>query len=347
MLERVQLRILALTLVIIAVAPRSTIAQLSVVEALTKNVTDIGVYTHFGWPKQHSEVGATRGYWSGFGIELSYTVFTTRRYKDPAVRRAMKDLDAQLKRYAELVDAQVLDSIRKATTKLKSELDTQPDPSKIQLPPSPRRTKKTPVEEVAGIGTQVETKSSLAVVDAVPPTEDVWVVEFGLAYTQMQSFSERIAPAVGADSGEVRGGIREFPSVSVYASCRICFYRIPIIGTQWRVRPYFGLRGGLMQLSNLRAYSPYPSIAAQPPLPGGMLVLKGEGSTFQGAGLGGLAFNIGPAHFFFEGAHTWRTVPSIDWSGTPSNVVFPNSLPRALDLSAWSFAVGTQIHVAK
>ncbi|HYC51611.1 MAG TPA: hypothetical protein VEB19_10930 [Gemmatimonadaceae bacterium] len=331
-------------------------AQLSVIEALTKNVTDIGVYTHFGWPKRHAEVGASRGYWTGFGLELSYGIHTTTRYRDPVIRQAVKDFDAQMKRYRALGLARSRDSVTAAVAALKKALDDNTDVTKIEIPAPPRRTRRTPVEEEierqlrdTTIATTVSTRSVVAILDVPPETEPVWVVEFGLGYTQMQTFREAIDPAAaGLDSGEVRGGIREFPSVSLYASCRICFNLIPVIGTHWKVRPYFGLRGGLTQLSNLRAFVPYPSVTGNPAtLPPGMLVLKGEGSTFQGAAITGLSFSVGKIAMFAEGSHTWRTIPSVDWSGTPANVVFPRDIPRALDLSAWSLAIGTQVPVAR
>ena len=231
------------------------LGQLPALDALVKNITDVGFYTQLGWPVAHSEVRTPGHYWSGFGLELSYEV-------------------------------------------------TSP-------------TAKFPVE-------------------------------FALAYSQTQTFRRVLPPlAAGLDSGEVRGGIREFPAAAVYVNAPDAFKnRLPLISIISTIQPYVGIFGGVVNVTNLRAFSPSPPLGNGQL--GGMLTLKGDGSSFEGVVVLGLVHDIGSSlHAYIEAEHTWRTIPSIDWSGAPGSVLYPLSLPRSLDLSGPSLTFGLQVHISK
>src|SRR5688572_24735699 len=96
------------------------VAQLTAIEALTKNVTALGVYTLVAKPKAESL--APGGHWSGYGLELSYEIFTATRYKDVRIRNAVNELEQQKQRLKVIADSLAIDTIKARTAELEKAL---------------------------------------------------------------------------------------------------------------------------------------------------------------------------------------------------------------------------------
>lgn len=216
----------------------------------------------------------------------------------------------------------------------------------------PGKAEFVPTERVQTNGAApVQTKSTYVKTPAKEDSVDTYYVEFAVAYSQTYLPVRHLAPpAPGLNDIEIGGGLREFPAASIYATyvnplkrekrrttgnpdadCLLCF------------DPYGGVFGGLTNVA-LRAYVPTAPTAVG--LPVGTTMLKGESSTFEGGVLAGLSHDLMSAlHVFGEVERTWRAIPALDWSGSPSNF-YPTNLPKGLDLTAWSLSVGVQAHVA-
>ena len=144
------------------------------------------------------------------------------------------------------------------------------------------------------------------------PSETIWLFELGLGYGQMVGFD-------GArPSTDLRGTIRDLPSVSFYASYE------PLGG-------YFGLRSGFMRLNGLQFFD-------EVGVPFG-----GKAESFLAAGLVGYAMEILGFNLFAETGYSLRHFPSIVWSGG----ALPQTIPRELNLSGWFFGGGIQFQIAQ
>jgi len=273
-------------------------AQLQAIDALASKVTDVGVFAQYRPPWTQTPLAVPGHHWDGFGVELSYTVFTKKHATSTA---------------------------------------------------RPRRLEYNPTEQsiTAGAsGVTTETKSTITVKPPEADSATDYYVELGIAYTQTQLPARRFAPiAPGVDSVEVRGWFREFPAISAYIS-----YENPLKPRMkgfltcllFCIDPYVGLYGGLVNV-NAQGFAPVPPSAAGQP--GGMTSVKADGSTFEGGLVAGLSHDIGSSlHAFAEVDRAWRAVPALGWTGA-SNGIYPPTLPRSLDLTAWSISIGTQVHI--
>lgn len=139
------------------------------------------------------------------------------------------------------------------------------------------------------------------------PMEQVWSLELGLGYGQMSGF------ASAAPELDMRGAVRDLPTVSLYASY------VPT-GT------YVGVRSGFMRLQSLQVYHADGR------------VWGGEAESFLGGAAVGQVVDLLSLSLFTELGYSWRPFPSIRWSGGP---VAPE-LPRELSLNGWSVGLGVQ-----
>ncbi|MDP2957079.1 MAG: hypothetical protein Q8N53_11715 [Longimicrobiales bacterium] len=144
-----------------------------------------------------------------------------------------------------------------------------------------------------------------------PAGEPLWTFEVGIGYGQLTGFG------LEAPELDMRGAVRDLPSVSLYASYE------PLGG-------YLGVRSGFAKLQGLqiiddqgRAYG-------------------GEAESFMAGVAIGEFVQILNLSLFVEGAYTWRDFPSVRWTG-PSPL--PAGVPRSLGLSGWTLGAGLQFGV--
>jgi hypothetical protein len=142
------------------------------------------------------------------------------------------------------------------------------------------------------------------------PSESVWLFELGLGYGQAVGFR-----AKGTEV-ELRGTIRDLPSVSFYASYE------PMGG-------YFGLRSGFMTMHALQFYDAEGT------------VYSGEAESFLASGLLGYAKEVLGFNLFAEGGYSLRYFPSVVWS---VDTLTPE-VPPALNLSSWFISGGIQFRL--
>jgi hypothetical protein len=143
------------------------------------------------------------------------------------------------------------------------------------------------------------------------PSETIWLFEMGLGYGQVTGFS-------GSDQNtELRGTIRDLPSVSFYASYE------PLGG-------YFGFRSGFIRVQGLQYYDET----------GGSY--SGKAESFLAAGMVGYAKEFLGFNLFLESGYSLRHFPSIVWSGGP----LPSGIPKELNMSGWFLGTGIQFAIA-
>lgn len=142
------------------------------------------------------------------------------------------------------------------------------------------------------------------------PSETVWLFELGLGYGQLVGFQ------AAAEEVELRGTVRDLPSVSFYASYE------PLGG-------YFGLRTGFMTLNGLQFYDAEGAVTS------------GEAESFLASALVGYAVEVLGFNLFAEGGYSLRYFPSVAWSAD----TLPPEMPRALNLSGWSVSGGIQFRL--
>jgi hypothetical protein len=151
-----------------------------------------------------------------------------------------------------------------------------------------------------------------------------WQAELALGYTEVRGF-ESARPDL-----DVRGAVRELPAVSLY------FSHLPAgADDESSFRHYLGVRTGLAQLQGLRAYVRDSTLVDS--------IYNGGGTTFQFGILTGLVYTVGPAHVFVEPAYTHRPFSGVEWSGISGQI--SDLVPRSLDMSTWSLAMGVQIEI--
>lgn len=143
-------------------------------------------------------------------------------------------------------------------------------------------------------------------------SEAVWLFELGLGYGQQTGFR-----AASRDV-DLRGAVRELPSVSFYASYE-------------PTGSYFGLRSGFMSLHALQFYD----------TEGG--VYPGEADGFLAAALMGHAVEIIGFNLFLEGGYSLRNFSSVVWSAD----TLPPDIPRSLNLSGWFVSGGIQFRLSQ
>lgn len=139
-------------------------------------------------------------------------------------------------------------------------------------------------------------------------TERIWTFEMGLGYGEISGYR-------AAEEGlDLRGVIRELPSISLYASYEPLGF-------------YMGLRSGFMRLQGLQLYVDDGE------------ALGGDAESFLAGVLVGQAWEVLGLNVFIEGAWTARDFSNIQWDAPP-----PPDF-RGLDLTGWSVGTGVQFSV--
>src|SRR5438270_11757151 len=85
--NRFRIHCLAVITVLCAAA-RNLPAQLPAIDALTSKITDIGVFSQYRPPWSESALAIPGHYWNGFGVELSFTVFSGPKHSTSALSPA-------------------------------------------------------------------------------------------------------------------------------------------------------------------------------------------------------------------------------------------------------------------
>jgi hypothetical protein len=142
------------------------------------------------------------------------------------------------------------------------------------------------------------------------PTEPIWLFEMGLGYGQVVGFSG------SGSKTDLRGTIRDLPSVSFYASYE-------------PVGAHFGLRSGFMRAQGLQYHDET----------GGSI--SGKADSFLASGPVGYALEILRFNLFAESGYALRYFPSIEWSGGTAG----GTQPRELNLSGWFLSTGIQFQI--
>ena len=150
--------------------------------------------------------------------------------------------------------------------------------------------------------------------DTSPPSKVR--IELGIGYSEIHGFiSSR--PDV-----DIRGAIRELPSVALYV----------VYSPEATLVPYLGFRTGLAQLHGFRAYAGETTDTLH----------TATGSAFQIGAAAGLALSLGEkTAIYLEPSYTFRKVSAVEWSEVDGRV--PEVLPRTLNLSTWMLSVGIQL----
>lgn len=146
-------------------------------------------------------------------------------------------------------------------------------------------------------------------------------IEMALGYSQLAGFQST------SPDYELRGTVRELPALALYGT--LSFAEFP------HVKPFAGLRSGLIQLHNFQALLQTA--------PDTRVAYLGSAQVFQLGGAVGLAIGMEPLHLIAEYAYNVRRFPSIQWTGTGAPL--PENLPTELDFTGPSVSLGVQIHV--
>jgi hypothetical protein len=264
-------------------------AQIPLVEGVLKNVTDVGIYASYGWLRPTSDIirlgtSTKQEGLYGYGLELSLLIGAATAKKEAKVENQ--------------------DKIKR-------------DTSDKEQPDKPKTTYKVVEMTVTTNRTTGKPDTTLKLTpETKPPTEKpdtTWLFELSLGYGQLVGFQAQ-DPTL-----DLRGTVREFPTVSVYASSQ----NSPV---------YFGIRSGLIGLHQTAVYE------------GSGRVESVGGQTFSLGGVFGLAAGL-PAGLtaFAEAAYTLRYFPNLDYKTPQTNL--PASYPRTLNFSGFSISAGFQIEV--
>jgi hypothetical protein len=149
------------------------------------------------------------------------------------------------------------------------------------------------------------------------------LLELGLGYSQFSGFRSNVTNL------DLRGTVRELPSVTLYATAKHARH-------DW-AGAYVGVRSGLIQLNDLQAFTGAEGDTA--------VSYAGSGQVFQMGLVGGVSAQIRRMTFFAEAASMNRDFESVRWSSAASRV--PPQLPRRLNFSGRSVAVGVQVKISK
>jgi hypothetical protein len=313
--------------------PRDASAQLAIIEAFFKNATDVGVYASTSALYPRDELTpASRGGARGFGVEVLYgigavtrpSVGGTAREREIAERRAR--LTARVDSLRRAYAARVADSSLRADS---ARLWHAPD--SLLAVRARKRTDSTLAEVLIKRGAPTTPagertdKFTVKPHKPVEPVDTTWLIEFAIGYSQFSSFEFRGA---ARDSLELRGAVRELPSLSIYAT----WQGVSVLGG---ASPYWGARSGLAQLQNVRVYT----------VPGDS-VYTASGSTFQAGVITGLVWGLGTrADVFLEASYVWREFSGVEWGGPAAGKQLRPVFPREFDASAAQLALGIQINV--
>jgi hypothetical protein len=144
------------------------------------------------------------------------------------------------------------------------------------------------------------------------PDDIVWTMEVGIGYGQLEGLRLRDPDL------ELNATVRYLPAVTVYLSYEP-------LGT------YVGMRTGFMRTDALQVVNASGE------------VYRGRAEAFMMGGVAGYAFPVPPAYLFLEGGYTLRAFPSVEWTATPGPL--EPGIPRRLDASGWTVALGIQFPV--
>ena len=166
-------------------------------------------------------------------------------------------------------------------------------------------------------GAEVSRKLTLTVSEPPDPGPPSKVsIELGIGYSEIHGFISA-NPDV-----DIRGAIRELPSVALYV----------VYTPEATLVPYLGFRTGLAQLHGFRAYTGETMDTLH----------TATGSTFQIGAAAGLAVTLGEkTAIYLEPSYTFRKVSGVEWSEVDGRV--PDVLPRTLNLSTWMLSLGVQL----
>jgi hypothetical protein len=159
--------------------------------------------------------------------------------------------------------------------------------------------------------------------EEVPPAGGYRVlIELGLGYSQFSGFTST------DERFELRGTIREEPSLAFYAS-------LEGPGIFQHVNPYAGIRTGLIRLGGVQAFTPEGDSTT---------AYVGTAEAFQVGGALGVSAGTDVASLFLEAQLNLRRFTSVDWTAGAGGTI-PAFLPRGLDFSGPSLSLGVQIHI--
>ena len=150
------------------------------------------------------------------------------------------------------------------------------------------------------------------------------LVELAVGWSQFSGFKST------DPSFELKGSVREVPSLSVYGSLS----SDDTTSILNRAGPYVGIRSGLIQLQNVQLLRPISADTVQ--------VYGGSAQTFQLGLVAGLAVEvIDSVNLFIENAWQMRKFSSVQWSNG-SNTIRPE-FPTQLDFSGKTLTIGVQL----
>ena len=153
------------------------------------------------------------------------------------------------------------------------------------------------------------------------------LVEVAVGYSQFSGFSS-VDP-----SFELKGAVREIPSVSIYGT----FSSDDESSSLKHFKLRLGLRSGLIQLWDVQANDPIDAKTFD--------TYTGNAHTFQLGGVAAFAFAYKKELYpFVEYSWMLRKFPSVQWSQPEAHTV-PQRFPRELDFTGPSLAFGLRINI--
>lgn len=151
------------------------------------------------------------------------------------------------------------------------------------------------------------------------------IVEVALGYSEFTGFTST-DPAI-----ELRGAVRENPSLSVYTTFR----------GRSSLQPYLGVRSGFLELKHVQATLPDP---ADPTLQSAFHATAQMLQVGVVAGAAAQVRNVPWLFAFAEVAATRRKFGSVQWAHQSGNKI-KAVLPPELDFSGLSYAAGLQLRI--
>ena len=186
------------------------------------------------------------------------------------------------------------------------------------VPPTEKKTgsSRTVTQSSAGGPTETKTTEMFVPVPGNDSATKFVIIELALGYSQFAGLVS------DDDTYELRGTVRELPSVTVYAS---------FDGYVPRITPYIGLRSGIIDMHNFQAVDGVQGATTT--------VYGASPRSFQLGALLGVALGIPAVQPRIEAGYFFRDFPSLQWS--PGSA--PSRFPREMSFSGWSFSAGLQI----
>lgn len=154
-------------------------------------------------------------------------------------------------------------------------------------------------------------------------------VELSLGYSQYSRLKND-----QATTAEIRGYVREFPSVTVTSTVSVKEVRSDIFALE----PYLGLSSGVVQLQAFRATVPDTTV-------GQLNSWQGQAQTFQLGAEAGARVRLYKLEAYVAYALHFRHFASVEWE--PKGIVktVPAGLPRELNFSGGSLLFGARFHL--